>query len=335
MEAAISSSARRARGRCWGPAQHHGQHLPRPPRNFQFQSLRSFSGLTSEKAQLGSEQHGWAVGGVHVDPTLTPFGTATIRPGSTKTWSSGFVCPGPLGVPPHPKPLEPSELQNSFHVGAVHSSPRLSGEVWKGREGGGCSCLAADLRDRVRWKGGWPPPGSSPPDGARAPALVAGDQLPFSRTPDNVCSVSLDMRRRLSTRTATTDPPPCAHTPHPQAGVPLPGQSTAPSVGRSSERPFHPQTPLSLRSQADARSPFHISTPRPSTAISSRQFSPSRQPPSCSRVDSFACSSGKERAKSLSSNDVICSTHHSWLPASLPRPHPSPVLTVYPLFNYD
>lgn len=46
--------------RCWDPAQHHGQYLPRPPRKFTNSSCSTASRVCAQvAAQLGGEQHGW------------------------------------------------------------------------------------------------------------------------------------------------------------------------------------------------------------------------------------------------------------------------------------
>lgn len=89
-----------------------------------------------------------------------------------------------------------------------------------------------------------------------------------SSPPYSVCSVSLDMRRRLSSSTATKDPPPGAHTPHPQAGVPLPGQNPEPVGGGAQSRPF-------------TSSPLDLLARRPSSGLSftSPHLSPARAPP--------------------------------------------------------
>nr|KAF6403593.1 hypothetical protein HJG59_010011 [Molossus molossus] len=142
------------------------------------------------------------------------------------------------------------------------------------------------------------------------------------------------MRRWLSTLTTTRDPPRGAHTPHPQTGVPLPAQYTAPSAGRSSELRKHLQPQRFLCWQSVSRSPFHISTPLPSSRTSSHNSHPANKP-TTTPPSTFARSSGKGRAKSLSGNDVICNVHGSGSRLLSPDPTPSPLLLFYPLSSLD
>lgn len=75
------------------------------------------------------------------------------------------------------------------------------------------------------------------------------------------------MRRRLSTPTATTDPPLVHTLPTPKQACPSRGRARLPSAGRSLELRKHLQTPRFLLSLAVSRSPFHISTPLAARAL--------------------------------------------------------------------
>lgn len=203
---------------------------------------------------LTSPRNSYAPTRIHQDPRA-PASSAV-------TSFSSWACP-------HSRSQRgrPSELQNSFHPGAVHTRPRLPGEVQRDRGGGRSFCLPDSLRG-----GGWSAVGRVGPSLELAPGSCRGPDpgwratgCPSPGPPDRVCSVSLDMRRRLSTPTATTDPPPRAHTPHLQTGVPLPGPYKALSRGRSSQPRKHLQPPRFLCSLLVSRSPFHISTSLTST----------------------------------------------------------------------
>lgn len=113
---------------------------------------------------------GWAVEGVHLIHLSPPLATAMLGLGSAKSQELRLHPPAPAlqaGRAPDTRshPGHPSELQNSFHLGTVHTRPPLPGKVRRGGEGGGSSCRAADLRGRGQ--GGWAPspelaPGSCP-----------------------------------------------------------------------------------------------------------------------------------------------------------------------------
>ena len=150
-----------------------------------------------------------------------------------------------------------------------------------------------------------PFPGARPQDHARAPTL--GGRLPAALLQgplDRVCSVSLDMRRRLSTLTATTDPPPRATLPTPKQACPSQGRSRLLSAGAELGAAQTPQPPRFLCSPAVSTFPFHISTCLPSRGTPPPTHShPPDNPTPASCTDVLASSSGKRRAKSLAGND--------------------------------
>ena len=261
---------------------------------------------------------------IHVSP---PYQELRSDQDPPRPGSAGLVRPDrllQLGLPSHPKPPGlPSELQNSFHLSPVHTR-RAS----PGRSGGGPG-RRRKLLCGLRSRGGV----GGPRPRARLQIVqgpgpwVAGDQRPFSRRPDRVCTVSLDMRRRLSTAAATTylPPHPSAILPTPKQACPSQGRARLPSAGAELGAAQRPQPPRFLCSPAVSRSPFRISTPLPSTGTppltNSHPPPPAKQPHSGSCTDMRASSSGKRRAKSLSMmSSAMYMLHGSWLLSPDPIP---------------
>ena len=261
---------------------------------------------------------GWAVEGVHVDPPLTSLRIATLRPwihpdpgapaSSALAGFSSWACP-------HTRSLRGRRL--SYKIRSRPHPLRLPGEVRRGREGGGSSYLAGDFRGgAVGW--GWAPfpelPGIEP--GPRP--CVASDQLPFLQAPLTVYA--------LSALTCAGGSPP----PQPPQTHPLVQHSPPPN------RRAPPRADSGCRAGGGALSGANTSAPEISLLAGCLQVSLSHLTPllstrarllppihhSCSSTDMLASSSGKRRAESLSGNDVICNVHCTWLPDSLPRPHP-------------
>lgn len=184
------SAALRAlpRARCWDPDQHHGQCLPRPPRNFQSQ-------VFARRGKLGSEPSsrqalgGWAVEGIHVNPPLTSLRTVTLQLGSTQTQERRLHPPWrllQLGVPIHPKPTRSCRLSYKIRSTSVPSTPAEAprGDP-KGLERRRRNLLLGRRSQRRGGReGGWTPSRELAHKIVHGPRpWVAGDQLPFSKAP--------------------------------------------------------------------------------------------------------------------------------------------------------
>lgn len=148
--------------------------------------------------------------------------------------------------------------------------------------------------------------------------------FPLPGPPYSVCSGSPDMRRRLSTPTATTDPSPRAHTPHPQAGVPLPGQSRAPGGGgaRSGAFTSRPRDLLARRlsSGLSFTSPHLSPAQAPLPTISHPPGNPT--PARAQTCWPVALGRGGPNLFQAMMSYAVYTVHGSWLLS--PDPIPSP-----------